>query len=148
MAGVNGVTAEEAALAIIGRATYNDKKTIKRQLARLVDQNLATKQSGKLTSHGQSPIAGTHRRSPLGQETTHHEPVDKTTGHRRSARNGQAHWTATGQRVIHPCQSHWTGTGQKIRQPLDTPAPSLNKAGVQCGPSVDPETQNFLHRAA
>jgi hypothetical protein len=54
-AGPNGVTAEEAALAIIGRSSDSDKKTIKRHLAKLVDQSLATKQSGKRTSHGAEP---------------------------------------------------------------------------------------------
>jgi replicative DNA helicase len=50
-----GVTAEDAARVVIGRAAPSDLKTIKRKLNKLVDQNLATKQSGKRTSHGAEP---------------------------------------------------------------------------------------------
>ena len=52
MAGANGVSAEEAALAIIGRATDNDRKTIRRQLARLVTGGMARKETGKRSGHG------------------------------------------------------------------------------------------------
>ena len=50
--GPNGITAEEAALAIIGRATDNDRKTIRRQLARLVIGRMARKETGKRNGHG------------------------------------------------------------------------------------------------
>jgi hypothetical protein len=50
--GANRITAEEAALAIIGRATYNDRKTIKRQLGKLVTDNVARKETGKWSGHG------------------------------------------------------------------------------------------------
>ena len=50
--GPNGITAEEAALAIIGRATDNDRKTIRRQLARLVIGGMARKEMGKRSGHG------------------------------------------------------------------------------------------------
>jgi hypothetical protein len=54
-AGSTGATAEEAARVVIGRAAPSDLKTIKRKLNKLVDQILATKQSGKRTSHGAEP---------------------------------------------------------------------------------------------
>jgi hypothetical protein len=47
-----GVTAEEAALAIIGRATDNDRETIRRQLRRLLTENIARKETGKRSGHG------------------------------------------------------------------------------------------------
>lgn len=52
MAGVNGITAEEAARAIIGRATDNDRKTVRRHLARLVTGGMARKETGKRSGHG------------------------------------------------------------------------------------------------
>jgi replicative DNA helicase len=51
-AGPNGITAEEAALAIIGRVTDNNRKTIRRQLARLVTDDMARKETGKRSGHG------------------------------------------------------------------------------------------------
>ena len=51
-AGANGVSAEEAALAIIGRATDNDRRTIRRQLAKLVTDNMALKVTGRRSGHG------------------------------------------------------------------------------------------------
>ena len=54
-AGTNGVTAEEAAMAIIGRATDNDKKTIKRHLEKLIKQQMAYKHAGRRTSNGAEP---------------------------------------------------------------------------------------------
>lgn len=47
-----GVTAKEAALAIIGRATDNDRETIRRQLRRLLTENIARKETGKRSGHG------------------------------------------------------------------------------------------------
>jgi len=54
-AGSKGLTAEEAARVIIGRAAESDRKTIKRKLNQLVDQGLAIKKPGKRTSHGAEP---------------------------------------------------------------------------------------------
>lgn len=51
-AGASGVNAEEAALAIMGRATDNDRKTIRRQLATLVTSGMARKETGKRSGHG------------------------------------------------------------------------------------------------
>jgi hypothetical protein len=48
-AGANGVTARDAAIAIIGRAAESDLKSIKRQLGKLVKDNLARKETGKHT---------------------------------------------------------------------------------------------------
>jgi hypothetical protein len=48
-AGANGVTARDAAIAIIGRAAESDLKSIKRQLGKLIKDNLARKETGKHT---------------------------------------------------------------------------------------------------
>jgi hypothetical protein len=51
-AGPTGITAEEAALAILGRATDNNKKTIRRKLDMLIKEGMAYKVEGKRTGHG------------------------------------------------------------------------------------------------
>jgi hypothetical protein len=54
-AGSAGVTAEDAARFVMGRAAESDRKAMKRKLNQLVDQGLAIKKPGKRTSHGAEP---------------------------------------------------------------------------------------------
>jgi replicative DNA helicase len=51
-AGSTGITSEEAALAMLGRATDNNKKTIRRKLDKLIKEGMAYKVEGKRTGYG------------------------------------------------------------------------------------------------
>jgi hypothetical protein len=116
-AGSTGATAEDAARVIIGRAASSDLRTIRRKLNKLVDQYLATRQSGKRTSHGAepdrwyaSPQAAlgkkqhpmNHRTKPLVTGAV--PPLDKATGERSHSPLSEPpdrHWTGK-------IGSHWT----------------------------------------
>ena len=112
---------------IIGRATDNDRKTIRRQLAKLVTDSMALKSDGqaqrswvgggslvRLTASSVEPNVKTSE--PLDIDWT--ARLDRTTGQH-----------SDGQRAIHPCQHEWTAIGHGQRQATGHPRPSI-RAGV------------------
>jgi hypothetical protein len=118
-AGPNGITAEEAALRIIGRATDNDRKTIRQQLARLVTGNMARKETGKRSGDGfrgdrwyATPQAIWSQREDL-----------RATGHRLDSRD----WTQ-------PLDKQLSTRGNRSGQPLDT---ATRQATGHSRPSIE-----------
>ena len=103
----------------MGRATDNDRKTIRRQLATLVTSGMARKETGKRSGHGSEGDRWTPHRKLRGANVKTSEPLDIDWTARPDIATGQPPDKQVFALVNTSGQLLDTANGR----PLDTPAP-------------------------